>query len=314
MRPGGWPDAGDEWDGGTMSYETFEQYGPHETFHGVRDTRQYDSAGYGQGVHDLFSYPAEEPDTLPRGVSTHEALAHGQFRLAEPLVPGAQGMPGTPPGAPPPGPGADVPEEDSYATSWEFEEGLARLLQTSSPEPAEPLKIPRQRYAHRRRRRRLTHTVGRIKRLAHSPLPWLRLISLTMAALTAIIVAVVGALSGVISYDPLRRLAAPAGSGALAQLWPLLVYGPWLVAALSILRAAVHRRRAAHSWLVVVLFSAIAVYMCVAHVGRSPVRLAVAGLPPITALVCFHQLVRQITLTSPPRNGPRRPRHTVRRG
>lgn len=302
MRPGGWPEAGDEWDGGTtsyQSYESFDQYGSYEMGAGPRDpreTREYDTASYEPGgVHDLLAYAAEGPETLPQGLATHEALAYGgQFRLAEPVM--------------------DPVEEDSYATSWEFEEGLARLLQTSVPEPPAPLKIPRQRYAHRRQPRRLTYVVGRIKRLAHSPVPWLKLISLLMAALTAVIVAVVGGLSGVISYDPLRRLAAPGGVGALAQLWPLLVYGPWLVASLSILRAAVHRRRAAHSWVVVVIFSAIAVYMCVAHVGRTPVRLAVAGLPPITALVCFHQLVRQITLTNPPRNGPRRPRHTVRRG
>jgi hypothetical protein len=102
-------------------------------------------------------------------------------------------------------------------------------------------------------------------------------------------------------------------TGELAGWWPLLVYGPWVVASLSILRAALHRRRAAHSWAVVVVFSLVAVYLCVAHAGHSPVRLAVAGLPPITALVCFHQLVRQITLTSPPRTGSRRPRHTVPR-
>jgi hypothetical protein len=58
----------------------------------------------------------------------------------------------------------------------------------------------------------------------------------------------------------------------------------------------------------VVLFSVLAVCLCVAGVGRSPVRLAVAGLPPIAALVCFHQLVRQITLSAPPRKGPQRPR------
>jgi hypothetical protein len=249
---------------------------------------------YEPAPHGLLAYGAEEPDTLPQGLATHEALAFGgQFRFGEPTM--------------------DPVEEEGYATSWEFEEGLARLLQTSAPEPTPPLTIPRQRYAHRRRPRRFMYAMGKLKGLAGGPVPWLKVISLLMAALTAVIVAVVGALSGVISYDPLRRLAVPGQRGTLAAWWPLLVYGPWLVASLSILRAAVHRRRAAHSWLVVVVFSAIAVYMCVADVGHSPIRLAVAGLPPITALVCFHQLVRQITLTNPPRNGPRRPRHTVRR-
>jgi hypothetical protein len=264
----------------------------YETGHGAPG---YNPVSYDPGTHGLLAYGMEEPDTLPQGLAAPEGLAFGgQFRIAD------NGM--------------DPPEEDGYATSWEFEEGLARLLQTSTPEPTPPLNIPRQRYAHRRQPRRFMYAMGKLKRLAGGPVPWLKVISLLMAALTAVIVAVVGALSGVISYDPLRRLAVPGQAGTLAEWWPLLVYGPWLVAALSILRAAVHRRRAAHSWLVVVVFSAIAVYMCVAHVGHSPIRLAVAGLPPITALVCFHQLVRQITLTNPPRNGPRRPRHTVRRG
>jgi Protein of unknown function (DUF2637) len=248
---------------------------------------------YETGGSGLLSYGPEEPDTLPQGLAAPEGLTlGGQFRLAEP--------------------GLEPVDEDGYATSWEFEEGLARLLQSTAQEPA-PVTIPRQRYAHRRQPRRLGYAVGKLKGLVGGPVPWLKVISLLMAALTAVIVAVVGALSGVISYDPLRRLAVPGQQGTLAEWWPLLVYGPWLVASLSILRAAVHRRRAAHSWLVVVVFSAIAVYMCVAHVGHGAVRLAVAGLPPITALVSFHQLVRQITLTNPPRNGPRRPRHTVRR-
>ncbi len=295
MRQDGWPGPDDEWDAVIGRHGTAT--GPYESYPsrpGSGAGREHHPAPALEWEEEPFRrHPVGESNTLPRGMAAHEAPDHPQFGFAEP----------------PP----DVPGEDSYATSWEFEEGLARLLRTSAPDPAPP-KIPRQRYAHRKRRRRLAGLAAWAGRLAGRPVPWLRLVSWAIAALTALIVAVVSGLSGVISYDPLRRLAAHGRAGVLADLWPLLVYGPWLVAALSILRAALYRRRAAHSWFVVVLFSAVAVYMCVAHVGHGPVRLAVAGLPPVTALVCFHQLVRQVTLTSPPRAVGRRPRHTARRG
>ncbi|MFD0653566.1 DUF2637 domain-containing protein [Streptomyces malaysiensis subsp. malaysiensis] len=128
------------------------------------------------------------------------------------------------------------------------------------------------------------------------------MISLIFAAVTTVIVAMLSVLGGMISYGPLRYLASPSTSESMAAWWPLLVYGPWLVASLSVLRAALHRRGAAHSWAVVVLFSTIAVFLCVAHAPRNAPSMAVAGLPPVAALVSFHQLVRQITLTSPPRH------------
>lgn len=319
MRHGGRPDPGEEWDARAVPYEErrgpvhergrvlpgYEayEYGAYEPY----ETLSYEPSGYDAPAHEPHIPYAQggqayQPDggygmaddTLTHGVMAVESAGSGGARYAEP--------------------GMDAAEEEAYGSSWEFEEGLARLLQTSAPERVEP-RIPRQRFAHRRQPKRLTRAMRRLKQLvkAAGPISWLKVISLTLAAITAVVVAVVGALSGVISYDPLRELAVPGAMGALAGFWPLLVYGPWLVAAMSILRAAVHRRRAAHSWFVVVVFSAIAVYLCVAHAGRTPIRLAVAGLPPITALVCFHQLVRQITLTNPPRNGPRRPRHTARR-
>jgi hypothetical protein len=92
----------------------------------------------------------------------------------------------------------------------------------------------------------------------------------------------------------------------------LLLFGPWLVASLSVLRAALHRRRAAHSWFVVVLFSALAVTLCINQADKTLPGVAVAGLPSITALTCFHQLVRQITLTRPHRRPPRRRPHRAR--
>ncbi|MFI1255047.1 DUF2637 domain-containing protein [Streptomyces netropsis] len=137
---------------------------------------------------------------------------------------------------------------------------------------------------------------------------WTRLLSSTLAALTALIVAAASMLGGVISYPILENLAAPYVPRGLCPWWPPLVYGPWLVAALSILRAAVHQRRAAHSWGVLLLFSGLAVALCVSHAPMSLPSLGVAALPPVTALACFHQMTRQITLTRPPRRA--RPAHT----
>ncbi|MDI5966165.1 DUF2637 domain-containing protein [Streptantibioticus silvisoli] len=323
----------------TLSYEP-TAYEPTAYEQRVYETRAYESRGYEPAPYDATGYEATGYEALSYDGETYPGVSYegtgyetgaytggydagagpgGYPAMDETPAYGvaAAGAAGGYPGGPGPriaDPGMDAAEAETYGPSWEFEEGLARLLQTSAPESVPP-RIPRQRFAHRRQSKRLARAWRRVRRLvkAAGPISWLKLISLTLAALTAVVVAVVGALSGVISYDPLRRLAVPGVVGELAGFWPLLVYGPWLVASMSILRAAVHRRRAAHSWLVVVIFSAIAVYLCVAHAGRTPVRLAVAGLPPITALVCFHQLVRQITLTNPPRKGPRRPRHTARR-
>ncbi|MCI0385656.1 DUF2637 domain-containing protein [Streptomyces sp. CNQ085] len=141
----------------------------------------------------------------------------------------------------------------------------------------------------------------------------LHVFSHTVAALTAGIVAMVSVLGGLVSYDPLRLLAGPTIPADLARWWPLLIYGPWLTGSLSILRATVLRRRARHSWAVVILFSAVAVALCVAHAPKTLTGVAAAGLPPVTALACFHQLVGQITLTQPRHALPRRPAPVPRR-
>ncbi len=143
----------------------------------------------------------------------------------------------------------------------------------------------------------------------------LRTTSFFLAALTAAVASMVCVFSGMAAYDPLHHLAAYRTSGVTAGWWPLLVYGPWTVASLSILRAALHQRRAAHSWTVVLLFSTVSMLLCVAQAPRTLVDAATAALPSLAALACFQQLVRQITLTRPPRQTkPRhRTRHTPRR-
>jgi Protein of unknown function (DUF2637) len=189
------------------------------------------------------------------------------------------------------------------ADEWEFEGELAELLRSSQEEADQPMRgcesaRPRQSARHRRRR-------------IHWPAvpAWPELVSLALAALTVVVVTAASVLSAMVSYDPLRHLASlvsPTTSDHLARAWPLLVFGPWVAGSLSILRSAMHRRDALHSWATVLFFSVIAVLLCITDAPRTLPGMAVDGLPPVTALACFHQLVRQITLTRPPQHARRR--------
>ncbi|MFF9315985.1 DUF2637 domain-containing protein [Streptomyces sp. NPDC014748] len=139
----------------------------------------------------------------------------------------------------------------------------------------------------------------------------IRTASRVLAAAAAVTASSVSFFGGMVAYEPLRVVAVARMDEGIASWWPLLVYGPWLVASLSVLRAALHRRRAVHSWCVVLLFSSIATLLCVIQAPRTIVDMAAATLPGLASLACFQQLVRQITLTRPPRR--RAPRHRVRR-
>ncbi|KEF09366.1 MULTISPECIES: DUF2637 domain-containing protein [Streptomyces] len=134
---------------------------------------------------------------------------------------------------------------------------------------------------------------------------WRRLLSASSVLLTAVIGIAVSALGAVASYPPLRAIADGVAPSDVAALWPLLIYGPWVVATLSILRARVHRRRTLHSWAVVIFFAAVAMMLCIARVHPSPSGIAVAGLPPLTVLLCFHQFVRQLDLAGAPQPAAR---------
>ncbi|MFE9701887.1 DUF2637 domain-containing protein [Streptomyces sp. NPDC005930] len=138
----------------------------------------------------------------------------------------------------------------------------------------------------------------------------LRAASLFIAALAAVIAASVSLFGGMVAYEPLRLAAVTRTRGSVVSWWPLLVYGPWLVASLAVLRSALHQRRAVHSWAVVLLFSAIAMLLCIAEAPRTVSDGAAAALPGLASLVCFQQVVRQITLTRPPRRAV--PRHRQR--
>ncbi|MCZ4125719.1 hypothetical protein [Streptomyces sp. H39-S7] len=137
----------------------------------------------------------------------------------------------------------------------------------------------------------------------------LRTGSLFTAVLVAAIAAVVSILSGLAICGALRHSAAPHTARQVVIWWPLLVYGPWTVASLSILRSALHQRRALHSWSIVLLFSTLATLLCVAQAPRTIAAGAASALPAIAALACFQQLVRQITLTRPLRQATPRHRH-----
>ncbi|WP_329199148.1 MULTISPECIES: hypothetical protein [unclassified Streptomyces] len=130
------------------------------------------------------------------------------------------------------------------------------------------------------------------------------------ALLVAVIAAVVSIFSGLAICEALRHSAGPRTADDVVNWWPLLIYGPWVTASLSILRAALHQRRAVHSWSIVLLFSTLATLLCVAQAPSTLAAQAAATLPPIAALACLQQLVRQITLTRPPRQAV--PRHRGR--
>ncbi|MGW7048665.1 DUF2637 domain-containing protein [Streptomyces avermitilis] len=150
------------------------------------------------------------------------------------------------------------------------------------------------------------HRKVRVRKLRFT---WLQTVSFVMAAFAAVIVSMVSVFGGMVAYAPLQRIASGTQSGTVPW-WPLLVYGPWMVASLSILRTALHQRRAVHSWFVVLLFSSVAMMLCVAEADRTFTGIAAAALPALASLACFQQLVRQITLTRPPRQ--RTSRHRQR--
>ncbi|MEU7060148.1 DUF2637 domain-containing protein [Streptomyces sp. NPDC046197] len=152
---------------------------------------------------------------------------------------------------------------------------------------------------------------GHRKVREHKRLSGVRTASHFIAALAALIASGVSFFGGMVAYDPLRIVALSRMQTSVASWWPLLVYGPWLVASLSVLRAALYQRRAVHSWCVVLLFSSIAMLLCVVQAPRTIIDIAAAALPGLASLACFQQFVRQITLTRPPRRTA--PRHRLPR-
>ena len=137
-------------------------------------------------------------------------------------------------------------------------------------------------------------------------------LGVAIATFTGAVASTISVLGAMVSYGPLRLLAAPTAQG-LAGLWPLLVYGPWLAGCLTVLHAAAHRRPARTGWIAVVLFSVIAMALCIAHAPRTITASATAGLPPFSALASFILLSRQITLIRPSQPKPKVPRQRRRK-
>lgn len=183
-------------------------------------------------------------------------------------------------------------DHDLGQPSMDWDEELSELLRTTpaaQSSAAHPFPRPR---SHSRRRVRKTR----------KPIVWpsgTRLLSAVLAMMTAFLMTAVGMLSALVSYDPLRYLALVGVPDGLARGWPFLVFGPWLAACLSIIRAAMHRRQALHAWLIVVSFTGVAMILCIAHAAKTVPGVAVAAIPPVAALACFHQFIRQVTLTHP---------------
>ncbi|MEU7485698.1 DUF2637 domain-containing protein [Streptomyces sp. NPDC042319] len=180
----------------------------------------------------------------------------------------------------------------------ELEGELAQLLETAEqPVVApQPVPAPQPTPAVPPTRHRKTSLLRKCAR----NWSWRRALSMASVTLTALIVIAVSILGALASYPSLRALAGGVAPRHIADLWPLLIYGPWIAATLSILRARAYRRRTAQSWLVVIFFAAVAMLLCIAHTPTTPAGITVAGLPPVTVLLCFHQLVRQLDLSPAP--------------
>lgn len=197
-------------------------------------------------------------------------------------------------------------DHDLGQPSMDWDEELTQLLRAnpaSQSVGAQPFPRPR---SHSRRRVRRTR----------QPIAWpsgTRLLSAVLAMMTAFLMTAVGMLSALVTYDPLRYLALVGVPDGLARGWPFLVFGPWLAACLSIIRAAMLRRQALHAWLIVVSFTGVAMILCIAHASKTVPGVAVAAIPPLAALACFHQFIRQVTLTHP-RHARNRPTAAHRAG
>ncbi len=129
----------------------------------------------------------------------------------------------------------------------------------------------------------------------------LRVASYAIAAMAAVTVSMVSVFSGVVTYEPLLLVTTAHSSGDSSSWWPILVYGPWL--AWLLLHPP---RRPAPTARPALLVRRPALLLRRGPAVRGPGaphrhRHGGRGLPGVAALACFQQLVRQITLTRPPR-------------
>ncbi|MEV5878785.1 DUF2637 domain-containing protein [Streptomyces sp. NPDC052101] len=185
----------------------------------------------------------------------------------------------------------DIFSDTEFSTiemQWDPVEELAQMLSAASAAEPEPSPPAHERSSHRRTRQRL-----RAESRSHDNSRGTH-VTILIATISVCAVCMLG-WSFSYSYAQLRATASSVLPARLAQWWPLTVYGPWLVAALSILRATVQNRSARRSWGVVLGASAMAVALCVSHSSHSLLSLIIFGIPPITALVCFWEIVGQVS-------------------
>ncbi|MFB6838091.1 DUF2637 domain-containing protein [Streptomyces sp. NPDC056361] len=176
---------------------------------------------------------------------------------------------------------------DTTMDHQDLEEELAHLLSTEPQAPPTPDSMDRQ--------------APRIDRRRTRPKPQFLSIYQRITQVTALFAAIAVCAACLLvwsiayTYGQLSETAGSVLPTNLAQWWPLTLYGPWSVAALSILRAAVQRQPAKRSWGVLLVTSAMAVALCVSHSSHSVLAFVTLGIPPITSLVCFWELVGQFS-------------------
>ena len=109
-------------------------------------------------------------------------------------------------------------------------------------------------------------------------------------------VAFLAAGSFALSYDALHQLAvANHVPRPLAWMWPLIVDGFIIVASLAVLHAILTRRAPTYPWLLVIAFSTTSVTFNIVHAPPTLVARSVAAIPPLTLVLSFELLMRQLS-------------------
>ncbi len=199
-----------------------------------------------------------------------------------------------------------VPDPTITSEGWDPDAELAQMLNTTHGvdlTPAPPLPTTGSPLSDGARRPRRPVNRRRHQTSSHI-LPGNPKVLTVAVLVAAITVCAVTMLTWSISYsyDQLRAIALLVVSPKLAQWWPLTVYGPWMLAGLSILRAAVQRRTARRSWAVMLVSSGTAVALCIGQSPHSLLAMVIVGIPPITALICFRELVGQFSSRPGPKH------------
>lgn len=188
----------------------------------------------------------------------------------------------------------DNAQHAAVLDGWDPDEELAAMLSPAQSQQPSPDALDRPHHRGDRRRTRQEPNLPPGRRINHA--------TLLIAAIFVCAACLLG-WSVAYTYGQLRVIAEGMLPDAVARWWPLAVYGPWFVAALSILRATVQHRRARRSWSVLLAASAMAAALCVGHSSRSLMAFVMFGVPPVTALVCFWELIGQVSSKQGTRQG-----------